>query len=166
MSPYLVAIDADSWLADLETAVYFHIQGLNSMVRTLNLICIVFCGLACGCGPESNMATVTGNVTIDGTPAENGSISFIPVDGMSSTAGASITNGKFTSEAPIGESKVEIRVPKVVGKKKLYDTPESPIQNVMAEVLPAKYNESTELRFTAQKGKNEKNFELSAKKQK
>ena len=134
------------------------------MVRTLNLICIVVCAFVCGCGPESKMATVTGSVTIDGTPAESGSISFIPVDGMTSTTGASITNGKFTSEAPIGESKVEIRVPKIVGKKKLYDTPESPVQNVMAEVLPAKYNESTELRFTAQKGKNEKNFELSAKK--
>ena len=110
------------------------------------------------------MAKVTGTVTIDGEPAENGSISFIPVDGLSSTTGASITKGKFTSDAPIGESKVEIRVPKVVGKKKLYDTPESPVQDVMAEVLPAKYNESTELRFTAQKGNNEKNFELSAKK--
>jgi hypothetical protein len=35
-------------------------------------------------------------------------------------------SGKFSSEVPIGESKVEIRVPKVVGKKKLYDTPDSP----------------------------------------
>ena len=134
------------------------------MVRMLSLIFISSCVFACGCGPESKMATVTGSVTIDGTPAETGSISFIPVDGMSSTSGASITNGKFTSEAPIGESKVEIRVPKVVGKKKLYDTPESPVQNIMAEVLPKKYNEATELRFTAQKGKNEKNFELSTKK--
>ena len=134
------------------------------MVRTLKLIFLVCSLFACGCGPESKMATVTGSVTIDGKPAESGSISFVPVDGMSSTSGASIVDGKFTSEAPIGESKVEIRVPKVVGKKKLYDTPDSPVQNVMEEVLPAKYNESTELRLTAQKGKNEKNFELSTKK--
>jgi hypothetical protein len=110
------------------------------------------------------MATVTGLVTIDGDPAGSGSISFIPVDGMSPSSGASIENGKYTSEAPIGESKVEIRVPKVVGKKKLYDTPESPVQDIMAEVLPKKYNEATELRLTAQKGKNEKNFDLSTKK--
>ena len=116
-----------------------------------------------GCGPESKMAILSGTVTIDGQPAETGSISFIPVDGMTQTAGASIENGKFTSEVPIGESKVEIRVPKVVGKQKLYDTPDSPEQEIMAEVLPAKYNEATELRFTADKGKNEKNFELSTK---
>ncbi len=134
------------------------------MVRTFSLVFFVTCVFACGCAPESKMATVTGIVTIDGAPAEKGSISFIPVDGMSSTAGATIENGKYKSEAPIGESKVEIRVPKVVGKKKLYDTPESPVQDIMAEVLPSKYNESTELRFTAQKGKNEKDFELSAKK--
>ncbi len=133
------------------------------MVRVLNWFFVFSCVFAIGCGPESKMATISGVVTIDGTPAEKGSISFIPLDGMSPTAGASIENGKFTSEAPIGESKVEIRVPKVVGKKKLYDTPESPIQEIMDEVLPKKYNEATELRFTAQKGKNEKNFELSTK---
>lgn len=134
------------------------------MVRILSLIVVVSCVCACGCAPESRMATVTGTVTIDGTPAEKGSISFIPVDGMSPTAGATIENGKYKSEAPIGESKVEIRVPKVVGKKKLYETPESPVQDIMAEVLPDKYNESTELRFTAQKGINQRNFELRTKK--
>ncbi len=53
--------------------------------------------------------------------------------------------------------------PKAVGKKKLYDTPESPTQEVFEEVLPQKYNEATELRIDVQKGKNEKNWELSSK---
>ena len=134
-----------------------------SIVRAFSFILLASFVFVCGCGPEPNMATITGTVTIDGTPAEKGSISFIPVDGMTPTAGATIEQGKFTSEVPIGESKVEIRVPKVVGKQKLYDTPDSPVQEIMEEVLPAKYNESTELRFTAQKGKNEKAFELSIK---
>ena len=134
-----------------------------SIVRAFSFMLIASFVFACGCGPESKMATITGTVTIDGTPPEKGSISFIPVDGMTSTAGATIDQGKFTSEVPIGESKVEIRVPKVVGKKKLYDTPDSPEQEIMEEVLPAKFNESTELRFTAKKGKNEKAFELSIK---
>lgn len=117
--------------------------------------------LTIGCGPESKMTTVTGTVMVDGKLADQGSISFIPVDGMTPTAGAVIEKGKYSSEAPIGESKVEIRIPKVVGKKKLYDTPDSPLQDIMEEVLPPKYNEQTELRFKGEKGKNEKNWELS-----
>jgi hypothetical protein len=57
------------------------------------------------------MTSVTGTVTIDGKSPERGSISFIPVDGMTATSGAVITQGKYESQAPLGESKVEIRVP-------------------------------------------------------
>jgi hypothetical protein len=116
-----------------------------------------------GCGPESKMATINGTVTIDGKAPATGSISFVAVDGLTPNTGTTITDGKFTSEVPIGESKVEIRVSKVVGKKKLYDTPDSPEQEIMEEILPAKYNEQTELRVTAQKGVNEKNFDLTTK---
>lgn len=122
------------------------------------------CVLGVGCGEQSNMARVSGTVSVDGKPVEKGSISFISMDGMSPTAGTTITDGKYSSEAPLGEAKVEIRVPKVVGKKKLYDTPDSPVQEVLAELLPRKYNEDTELRFTAERGKNEKNWELDLKK--
>lgn len=134
-----------------------------SIDRALSFVFAAWLLLTVGCGPESKMATITGNVTVDGTPAETGSISFIPVDGMTPTAGATIVQGKFTSEVPIGESNVEIRVPKVVGKKKLYDTPDSPVQDIMEEVLPPKYNEATELRFTAERGENQTNFELLTK---
>ena len=116
-----------------------------------------------GCGPESKMATITGTVTVDGTAPATGAISFVAVDGLTPNTGTTITDGKFTSEVPIGESKVEIRVSKVVGRKKLYDTPDSPMQDIMEEVLPPKYNETTELRFTAKKGKNENNWDLKSK---
>lgn len=125
-------------------------------------VCCSF-ALVVGCGPESKMTSVSGTVTVNGSPPEKGSISFIPVDGMTATTGAVIEKGKYQSEAPLGESKVEIRVPKVIGKKKLYDTPDSPEQEIMEEVLPAKYNETTELRFKGEKGKNEKNWELTTK---
>ncbi len=119
--------------------------------------------LCIGCGPESKMIKVSGTVSVDGEPAKSGSISFIPTDGMTATTGGVIADGKYSCEAPLGESKVEIRVPKVVGKKKLYDTPDSPVQEILAEVLPEKYNEKTELRFTGVKGKNEQAFDLKTK---
>ncbi len=132
----------------------------------------IFIGLFCsvtlfpcfvGCGPESNVALITGTVSIDGKPADKGSISFIPVNGVGPTAGTELKEGKFSSQAAIGECKVEIRVSKVVGKKKLYDTPDSPVQDLMEEVLPSKYNEASELRIEIKKGKNEKDWDLKTK---
>lgn len=133
------------------------------MSRATGLVSLCIAALLIGCGPESKMTSVSGTVTVDGKAPESGAISFIPVDGMTATTGAVITQGKYESQAPLGESKVEIRIPKIVGKKKLYDTPDSPTQEIMEEVLPAKYNEATELRFSGEKGKNEKNFDLSTK---
>ena len=61
--------------------------------------------------------------------------------------------------------KVEIRVPKIVGKKKLYNTSDSPVQDVMDETLSDKYNNATELKFDVVAGqRNEKAWELSTAK--
>lgn len=116
--------------------------------------------LVAGCGGEDKLPQVTGAVTINGKPVERGSISFIPIGGQGPTTGAEIVAGKYTSAAPPGESKVEIRVPRIVGKKKLYETADSPVQDIMQEVLPEKFNEKSELRFTPQESMNEKNWDL------
>ena len=42
-----------------------------------------------------------------------------------------------------GLSTVQIRVSKIVGKKKIYDAPDSPVREVWAEVLPPEYNDDT-----------------------
>ncbi|MBN9122995.1 MAG: hypothetical protein J0I06_28305 [Planctomycetes bacterium] len=112
-----------------------------------------------GCAGD-NMADVSGTVTVDGAPAEKGSVTFVPADGKSPTAGCEIANGKYSARVPPGTAKVQIRVPKVVGKKKLYDTPDSPVQEVLAESLPSKYNDKTELTLDVKPGTNEKNWEL------
>ena len=127
------------------------------LCSVLTLLCFT------GCGPESNTAYISGTVSIDGKPTDKGSISFIPVNGQGPTAGAEIKDGKFNSQAALGECKVEVRVPKVVGKKKLYDTPDSPIQDVMEEVLPSKFNEASELRIDIKKGTNTKDWDLKTK---
>jgi hypothetical protein len=116
-----------------------------------------------GCGAESNVAFITGTISIDGNPTDKGSISFIPVNGQGPTAGTEFKEGKYASQAALGECKVEVRVSKIVGKKKLYDTPDSPVQDLMEEVLPAKFNEATELRIEIKKGTNTKNWDLKTK---
>jgi len=106
------------------------------------------------------MGEVKGNVLVNGRPAPTGSISFFPVDGKSPTAGATITDGKYTAMVPLGKVKVEIRVSRVVGQRQLYPTPNSPVQPIMQEVLPPKYNDLTEIEMDVDKGTNEKDFDL------
>jgi hypothetical protein len=119
--------------------------------------------VAGGCAKPTT-GTVTGTISVDGAPAKSGSIAFIPVNRKSSTAGAEIVDGLYTANVPLGTAKVEIRVPKVVGKKKLYDTPNSPIQPLLAESLPQKYNDATELTFDVQPGKNPHDYDLKTTK--
>ena len=133
----------------------------NTIFGFLSSIAMFTCFV--GCGPESNVAKISGTISVDGKAPEKGSISFIPVSGIGPTAGTEIKAGKYTSEAAIGECKVEVRIPKVVGKKKLYDTPDSLEQEIMEEVLPEKYNEVTELRAEIKKGINTKDFDLKTK---
>jgi hypothetical protein len=123
---------------------------------------LVLCLLVCvGCAPDAKIARMRGEVTINAQPVERGSIAFFPVDGNTKVTGTEIVAGKFSSEIPVGESKVEIRVPRKTGTKKLYDTPDSPTQDTFEEVLPEKYNSKTELRVTAKPGTNQQNFALT-----
>jgi hypothetical protein len=115
-----------------------------------------------GCA-EPTRGIVTGTVTVDGGPAKSGSIAFFPVDGKSSTTGGTITDGQYRAEVPFGLQKVEIRVPKKVGEKKAYDAPDSPMTSILAESLPAKYNDATELKLDVKPGENRQDFELLTK---
>ena len=109
--------------------------------------------LAPGCA-EPTEGVVSGTVIVDGEPA-NGSIGFIPVDGLSSTSGAAINDGKYTAIVPLGKMKVQIRANKKVGETRIYNTPDSPIQTILAEVLPKKFNDETELLLDVKPGKNQ-----------
>jgi hypothetical protein len=117
--------------------------------------------LVIGCNSDG-LAEVSGTVSVDGQEV-NGSIAFIPVDGKSQTAGGAIENGRYSFRAPVGTAKVEIRVPKEVGRKKLYNTPDSPEQPILEEVLPKKYNNETELRYDVQPGQNVKDWIITTK---
>jgi len=120
--------------------------------------------LAAGCS-DGTSATLDGTVTLDGEPLKEGVVRFIPVDtSTGGTAGAAIKDGKFRAEVPLGELRVEISAPKVVGKRKAYDTPDSPMVDIVDELLPARYNTKSELRVTIKKGSQKETFELTSAK--
>jgi len=122
--------------------------------------------VAVGCGEESSMGQLTGTVTVDGQAVEGGSIAFFPTDGKSQTAGGMIRLGDYSVQVPFGSAKVEIRVPQIMGKQKMYNTPDSDEQPIVRETLPAKYNDRTELLVDIQPGTNREDFSLSTKKEK
>src|SRR5262245_37526651 len=106
-----------------------------------------------GCSSERPTGTVTGEVTLDGQPIKDGRISFEPIDGQGQTGGAAIVEGKFKAEkVPVGKMKVAINGNKVVGKHKVYDTPESPVVDQVVELVPYKYNFQSELTLEVEKG--------------
>jgi hypothetical protein len=115
---------------------------------------------ATGCSSQS---TVTGEVTVDGNPLKEGTIRFEPMDGKSQTASVSIVDGRFSVSLSPGEKRVQISAPKVVGKKKMYETPESPLVDEVVELLPDRYNARSELKMTVQSGSQQQRFELKSK---
>jgi hypothetical protein len=131
-------------------------------ISWLLLLAIVIGGI--GCTTESpQQSTVRGTVTLDGAPLADGLINFVAVDLQSPTVEAKIANGSFEVAVPPGEKRVEIRAPKVTGKKKVYDTPDSPTVDIVEERLPARYNAQSELQMTVVEGPQEKTFELQSR---
>ena len=117
--------------------------------------------VGCGGGLPDGQAEVSGRVMVDGVAPDEGAITFSPADRLSPTSGGMIVNGEYSVRAAVGEAKVAIRVPKVVGEQKLYKSPDAPLQRVKTESLPAKFNDDTELTFEVKPGKNTCNFSLS-----
>lgn len=128
-------------------------------------VAVVMGGLT-GCG-DSSRASVSGRVTLDGQPLEQGAINFFPTgENQGPSAGASITGGRYTITADkgvvVGENLVQIR-----GVRKTGKMVQSPMGLGMieewADGVPEKYNKRTTLTRPIERGANEIDFDLSSK---
>jgi hypothetical protein len=106
-------------------------------------------------------AGVTGTVTFDGKPLANATVIFLPTDGSRSSVGVTDTQGQYklrfsasTPGAVVGEHKVEIRT--------ATNDPDPSEKIKPVEIIPARYNNSTELRQTLKKGTHVINFDLNS----
>jgi hypothetical protein len=115
-----------------------------------------------GCSADSGKGTISGTVTLDGQPLKSGVIRFVPADGQTATAEATITDGEFSAEMPVGEKQVSISAPKVVGKRPAYQTPNSPMIDIVEELLPARYNVSSDLKINVTGGRQTEDFKLES----
>ena len=121
--------------------------------------------LATGCSDELATGEVSGTVKVNGqVPAVGSSITFIPSDGKSPTAGAVLEEGKYSVRVPVGTARVEIRVPRPIAKARPKAGPGAgpgAEGGYIEESLPAKYNDKSELSFEVKKGSNEKDWDLT-----
>src|SRR5262245_18716479 len=126
--------------------------------------CILLLACAAGCSGDGK-SSVRGNVKLDGQPLKEGLIKLVPADAKSSAVDTTIRDGRYKLTAvPPGEYRVEISANKVVGKKKMYDTPDSPTVDEVEELLPPRYNRSSELKLTVKSGSQDKDYELTSTK--
>lgn len=120
-------------------------------------------GMLASCSSSSQRGIVSGEVTFNGQPVQEGTILFEPEGGQGQTAGAPIKEGKFTAEVPVGKMRVRINGNKKTGRRyKVYDTPESPVVDEVVELLPPKYNVNSELTVEVQKGEQQIRFHLKS----
>jgi hypothetical protein len=134
---------------------------MNWRTLELFLLSVILGFAAAGCSSDSSHGTVRGTVTLDGAPLANGLIRFVPADGQSPAGEATITNGKYSAKVQPGDKRIEIMAPKIVGQRKVYETPDSPTVDRVEELLPARYNTRTELTATVTPGQQQKDFELN-----
>jgi hypothetical protein len=121
--------------------------------------------LVAGCSGEPPTGEVTGTVTVDGkVPADGSSITLFPTDGKSPSAGDVLDkDGKYRVKVAVGTARVEIRVPRPVGKPKAVKAGPGAEGYFVEESLPAKYNDESELQLDVHSGNNPKDYELKSK---
>ena len=127
--------------------------------RTLiaGLPLLVLCLLGYGTsGPQT--VAVTGEVTYDGAPLEQGDILFIPQDQTLAPEAGKIKDGKYSLQAKPGTCRVEIRA-----VKNGPDTPVFEGQPLASNFLPPEYNLQSKLTAEVKpSGENHFPFTLSS----
>lgn len=133
----------------------------------------VFVAALAGCLPNNGpvRVSVSGMVQVNGQPLETGSINFLP-DSSAGTlgpdAGAEIKNGEYSIPAEkglvAGQYQVMIRSFQATGQKIRAGSgsadPEALVDEI-AQIIPERYNTSTELKYEVHDGDNEHaDFEL------
>ena len=122
---------------------------------------VITLAMLAGCTQSTTHGTIEGTVTLDGSALVEGVVRFVPVDESSQTASASIVDGNFTAKVPVGKMRVECSAPKALGRRKMYNTPDSLEVDVVGELLPAQYNVRSELTCDVSPGTQQHSIELS-----
>ena len=130
--------------------------------RLVMLAMAVLCAVGVGCG-RSDMAEVTGTVTLDGQPLPDAFLEFAPTGGKGSTStGRTDQAGEYelmfsrdTAGAFLGEHRVRISTREITTNAQQREV-------WLPEKVPARYNTQTELKREVEPGANRFDFDLKS----
>ncbi len=125
--------------------------------------------LLTGCGPDTGLLGISGEVSLDGVPIERGTIRLSSTEGVKQSAtGAMIKDGKYAIPREkgllpgtyhISITAVDDDAPRII----LKDASGKPAGSVAKELIPAKYNvKSEETVELTPEGDNHFVFEISS----
>src|SRR5262245_25830295 len=135
---------------------------INWSRRAVAAVVAVALTTLAGCGPIQ--VTVSGDVSYEGQPVDDGSVLFVPDGGGADATqvGASIHDGKYTIDEGRGlrpgKYKVQITWMKKTGKK--FQGADG-VEDEKVQVLPPKYNTETTQTAEVKRGSNTINFQLT-----
>jgi hypothetical protein len=118
-----------------------------------------------GCGADAGRAAVQGTVSYGGEPVDSGGIAFLPDGGGDAQVQATgdILDGHYNLEGGHGPSpgkyRVQIYWQKKTGRK-ITSRSGTASREVTEQVIPANYNENSELTVDVQPGRNTFDFDL------
>jgi len=125
-------------------------------------LAVALAAAGCNSPPPRPAAEAEGAVAYDGEQVATGIISFVPLDG-GTTTGAAVMKGRYRiyPEAGLtaGKYRVEIRWSKPTGEK-IKDAGYGQQSEVFAEALPEKYNSQSTLTAEVKAGANTIDFRL------
>lgn len=138
--------------------------------RSYFAVGLAFALLALGCGKgDANRGTVSGAVTLDGKPLEQGSILFTPIEGTKGVvAGGQIQNGQYrfvgATGPAIGMNRVEIQAMRKNGKMipKPMGAPGEMVEG-SEQAVAARFNSESTLKIEIKPGENTANFDVTSK---
>ncbi len=155
------------WMANPARRGNTRRRGLVTPVLAAGALCLITISLT-GCGESGPpRGSVQGFVTWEGTPVENGTISFIPLgDGVA--ASAPIVGGRYIlpkDEGPaVGPNRVQILGLRSLGLREAGPPhPPGTMLEATEQIIPPEYNNSTRLSVDIQEGDNTCNFDLPQK---
>ena len=126
--------------------------------------------VALGCGKDgANRGAISGEVTLDGQPFEQGSILFTPIEGTKGTvAGGEIAKGRYQLSGKagptVGWNSVEIRAVRKTGKMVPMPFPSrGKMIEEQVEAVPPRFNSASTLKFEVKPGDNTADFAVESK---
>lgn len=116
----------------------------NIRISHWGFCCVVVVGLfLSGCGDSGpTPVDISGTVTFQGAPVENGKIFFADVNNSVATGTGNIKNGYYEAQIFPGEKRIRINASKKTGK--ILDVMGTKVEEEV-EIIPLKYNANTTL---------------------